>query len=151
MAMRQHGMFLSQPPMATSPSSNSQPITVSIESAITSRDTREYFMPCVPMEMPSEIVMVLKMSALLPALAAPSADAMASLSMWMLHGVTWLQVDATPIWDFWKSPRSKPTAWSMARLCARSAESTSFADHLRWSEGRDLADLEFGDDDFILQ
>ena len=100
MAMRQPGMFLSQPPMATRPSSNSQPITVSIESAITSRDTSEYFIPCVPIEMPSEIVMVLKMSGLLPALATPSAAAMASLSMWMLQGVTWLQVEAMPICDF---------------------------------------------------
>ncbi len=111
--------------MATRPSNISQPITVSMESAMTSRDTREYFIPCVPIEMPSEMVMVLKMSGLLPALATPSDAAMASLSMWMLQGVTWLHVDAMPICDFAKSHRSNPTAWSMARLCARSALSTS--------------------------
>ncbi len=83
------------------------------------------------MEMPSEIVMVLKMSALLPALATPSAAAMASLSMWILHGVTWLQVDAMPICDFAKSPRSNPTACNMARLCARDDSSTSGPDQWR--------------------
>ena len=51
-------MFLSQPPTATKPSNPSQATTVSIESAITSRDTREYFIPSVPIEMPSEIVIV---------------------------------------------------------------------------------------------
>src|SRR5271170_4653918 len=141
MAIRQPGMFLSQPPMATRPSSISQPTTVSMESAMTSRETREYFMPCVPMEMPSEIVMVLKMSGLLPALATPSAAAMASWSMWALQGVTWLQVDATPICDFSKSPRSNPTACNMARLGARSGASTSGPDQWRWSGLRDLADF----------
>ena len=137
MAIMQPGMFLSQPPIATRPSSISHPITVSIESAITSRDTSEYFMPCVPMEIPSEMVMVLKIRPLLPALATPSAAAIASLSMWILHGVTWLQVDAMPICDFSKSPRSNPTACSMARLGARSTESTSGPDQWRWSDLRD--------------
>ncbi len=126
--------------MATTPSKSSQPTTVSIESAITSRDTSEYFIPCVPIEMPSEIVMVLKMSGLLPALATPSAAARASWSMCALQGVTWLQVDATPICDFAKSPRSNPTACSMARLGARSGASTSGPDQWRWS---DLLDLTF--------
>jgi len=39
--MRQPGMFLSQPPMATTASKPSAPATVSIESAITSRETME--------------------------------------------------------------------------------------------------------------
>ena len=47
--------------MATKPSMPSQPTTVSMESAMTSRETSEYFMPSVPIEMPSEMVMVLKM------------------------------------------------------------------------------------------
>ncbi len=41
MAIAQAGMFLSQPPIATRPSKPSAPTTVSIESAITSRDTSE--------------------------------------------------------------------------------------------------------------
>src|SRR5271168_2418777 len=124
-----------------------QPTTVSMESAMTSRETSEYFIPCVPIEMPSEMVMVLKMSGLLPAFATPSAAAMASLSMWMLQGVTWLQVEASPICDFAKSPRSNPTAWSIARLCARSAASTSGPDQWRWRDG--FADAFLGAD-FIL-
>ncbi len=42
----------------------SQPTTVSMESAMTSRETSEYFMPSVPIEMPSEMVMVLKIDGL---------------------------------------------------------------------------------------
>ena len=41
MAMAQPGMFLSQPPMVTKPSKPWAATTVSMESAITSRDTRE--------------------------------------------------------------------------------------------------------------
>ena len=93
-------MFLSQPPIATRPSSPSAPITTSIESAITSRDTSEYFMPSVPIEMPSETVMVLKIEALPPAPFTPSAAWRARTSMCTLHGVTWLQVEHTPTCDF---------------------------------------------------
>ncbi len=58
MAIIAPGMFLSQPPMASRPSTRAAPHTVSMESAMTSRDTSEYFMPSVPMEMPSLTVMV---------------------------------------------------------------------------------------------
>ena len=110
MVMTQAGMFLSQPPMATKPSMPSQPTTVSMESAMTSRETREYFIPSVPMEMPSEMVMVLKMRLLPPAASTPFLDSMASLSMWTLQGVTSLQVEAIPICGLAKSDFSKPTA-----------------------------------------
>ena len=90
-----------------------------------SRDTSEYFMPSVPMEMPSEMVMVLKITALALAALAPSAAFSASLSMCMLQGVTMLQVDAMPICGFLKSASSKPTARSMERLGARSTPSTT--------------------------
>ena len=39
--MTQPGMFLSQPPIVTRPSNPSAAATVSIESAMTSRDTSE--------------------------------------------------------------------------------------------------------------
>ena len=109
-AIRQPGMFLSQPPIATKPSMPSQPTTVSMESAITSRETSEYFIPSVPIEIPSEMVMVLKMMPFPPAASTPLADSMASLSMWTLHGVTWLQVEAMPICGLVKSSFLKPTA-----------------------------------------
>ena len=53
-------MFLSQPPTATTPSMLSAPQAVSIESAMTSRETSEYFMPSVPIEIPSLTVIVPK-------------------------------------------------------------------------------------------
>src|SRR3954470_8554986 len=120
----QPGMFLSQPPIATTPSNPSQPATVSIESAITSRDTREYFIPSVPIEMPSEIVIVPKMMALPPASLTPIEASTANLSMCMLHGVTMLQVEAMPVLDFWKASWENPTACNNARVAARSGPST---------------------------
>jgi len=48
MAINDPGIFLSQPPMATKPSIPSQATTVSIESAMTSRETSEYFIPSEP-------------------------------------------------------------------------------------------------------
>ena len=122
-AIRQPGMFLSHPPIATNPSNCSHPATVSIESAITSRETSEYFMPSVPMEIPSEIVIVPKMTLFPPARSAPAAASRARRSMCMLHGVTMLHVDAIPTWGFLKSSRENPTAWSIARLAARSTGS----------------------------
>ncbi|MNL68030.1 hypothetical protein D3C87_1926910 [compost metagenome] len=50
------GMFLSQPPMTTTPSIHCPWAAVSIQSAMTSRETSEYFIPSVPMDMPSEMV-----------------------------------------------------------------------------------------------
>ncbi len=128
-------MFLSHPPMVTMPSNPWQPATVSMESAMTSRETSEYFIPSVPMEMPSETVMVLKMIALPPAASAPPAASRARRSICMLQGVTMLQVEAMPIWDFLKSRLVNPTACSMARLGARSAPSTTIAECSRWVEG----------------
>ena len=118
-------MFLSQPPIVTKPSKPWAPTTVSIESAITSRDTSEYRMPGVPMEMPSDTVMVLKMTLLAPASSAPMAAASASASMCMLHGVTMLHVEAMPTCGLPKSSDAKPTGRSMARLGACSTPSTT--------------------------
>ena len=134
MAMMQPGMFLSQPPTATKASKPWQPTTVSMESAMTSRDTREYFMPSVPIEMPSEMVMVLNTTALPPFSLMPWATLTANWSMCMLHGVTMLQVEATPIWGFWKSSFLKPVAYSIPRLGARSIPSTTMEEKGRGSE-----------------
>ena len=46
------------------PSKDWQPTTVSMESAMTSLETKEYRIPKVPIEIPSEIVMVLNNTAL---------------------------------------------------------------------------------------
>ena len=52
------GMFLSHPPIATTPSIDSALHAVSMESAITSRETSEYFIPSVPIAIPSLTVIV---------------------------------------------------------------------------------------------
>ena len=107
-------MFLSQPPKATSPSNPWPPTTVSIESAITSLETKEYLIPWVPIEIPSETVMVLKITDFDPVLSAPSAAASAKILMCMLHGVTMLQVEAIPTCGLEKSSSSNPTARNIA-------------------------------------
>ena len=56
--MSMPGMDLSHPASSTDPSRRSAIITVSTESAMTSRDTSEKCMPSWPMEMPSETEMV---------------------------------------------------------------------------------------------
>jgi len=134
-AMMQAGIFLSHPPIVTSPSNPWHPATVSIESAMTSLDTSEYFIPSVPIEIPSEMVMVLKITAFPPAASAPPAASRASLSICMLHGVTMLHVEAIPICDFLKSRLVNPTACSIARLGARSTPSTTMAECSRFVIG----------------
>ena len=53
-------MVLSQPTMQTTPSSWGPSIASSMESATTSREISEAFIPAVPMEMPSVTTTVLK-------------------------------------------------------------------------------------------
>ena len=57
-AISMPGSDLSHPASSTDPSSRSAIITVSTESAMTSRDTSEKCMPSWPMAMPSETEMV---------------------------------------------------------------------------------------------
>eukprot|EP00287_Rhodomonas_sp_CCMP768_P028778 CAMPEP_0202838398 /NCGR_PEP_ID=MMETSP1389-20130828/49232_1 /ASSEMBLY_ACC=CAM_ASM_000865 /TAXON_ID=302021 /ORGANISM="Rhodomonas sp., Strain CCMP768" /LENGTH=78 /DNA_ID=CAMNT_0049514671 /DNA_START=28 /DNA_END=261 /DNA_ORIENTATION=- len=67
MAITVPGMFLSQPGSAMLPSYHWPPITVSIESAIRSRDCSEYDIPSVPIEIPSDTPIVLKRYPTMPA------------------------------------------------------------------------------------
>src|SRR5262245_13119531 len=113
------GMFLSQPPMTSTPSI-AWPLTlVSIASAITSRDTSEYFIASVPMPMPSVTVGTPNTCGLAP--ACSSAAIARSMSGWMpaLHGFIVEWPFATPTIGLSKSPSPKPTARSMARLGER--------------------------------
>ncbi len=81
------GMFLSQPPMTTTPSIHWPCAQVSMQSAMTSREISEYFMPSVPIDMPSEMVGVPKICGLaFDALTAATA-ASASFCRPELHGV----------------------------------------------------------------
>ena len=96
------------------------PLTeVSIASAITSRDTSEYFIASVPMPMPSVMVGTPNTCGLAP--AASSAAIALSTSGWMpaLQGFMVEWPLATPTIGLSKSPSLKPTARSMARLGER--------------------------------
>src|SRR5580658_1092409 len=75
-------------------------------------------MPGVPIEMPSDTVMVLNSTLLPPAASTPAAASRASSPMCMLQGVTLLQVEATPICGLAKSSSRKPVARSIARAGA---------------------------------
>src|SRR5699024_10179644 len=80
------GMFLSQPPIATTPSKFSALTTDSIESAMISRLGNEKRIPSVPMEIPSETVIVLKINGEPPDSLIPRLVARARPSMCILHG-----------------------------------------------------------------
>ena len=81
------GMFLSQPPITSTPSIHWPPTQVSIQSAITSRETRLYFMPSVPMDIPSLMVGVPNICALAPAALSAAAAASARGCNPALQGV----------------------------------------------------------------
>ena len=100
------GMFLSQPPTTSTPSIHWPPTQVSMQSAMTSRDTRLYFMPSVPIAMPSLIVGVPKIWALPPASSMPATAASASFCRPELQGVMVEWPLATPIIGLPKSPCS---------------------------------------------
>src|SRR5580704_15051597 len=96
--MSMPGSDLSQPAKVSSASNRSACMTVSMESAMTSRETSEARMPSWPMEIPSEMAMVTNSMGYPPASRTPSLDRLASLSSGMLHGVTSFHDDATPTW-----------------------------------------------------
>ena len=97
------GMFLSQPPITTTPSIHWPCTAVSTQSAITSRETSEYFMPSVPIDMPSEIVGVPKICGLASDLRMDSTAASARRCRPALHGVIVEWPLATPIIGLSKS------------------------------------------------
>ncbi len=99
------GMFLSQPPTTTQPSIHWPITATSIESAMTSRDTSEYFMPSVPIDTASDTVGVPKICALPPAASIASTAASASFCSPALHGVIVEWPFATPIIGLSKSAR----------------------------------------------
>ena len=87
MAIIAPGIFLSHPPTTRTPSILWALHAVSIESAITSRDTREYFIPWVPMDIPSLTVIVPKICGIMPAARSCTTARSASPFSPMLHGV----------------------------------------------------------------
>ena len=112
------GSDLSQPAKLTSASMRSACITVSTESAITSRLTSDARIPSWPIEMPSDTAMVLNSIGKPPAECTPSFACLASRSSGMLHGVTSFHDDATPTCVRSQSPSLMPMARSIARAGA---------------------------------
>ena len=87
MAIIAPGMFLSQPPTASTPSMLCAMHAVSMASAITSRETRLYFIPSVPIEMPSLTVMVPNVCGIAPAALRAATARSVNTFKPMLHGV----------------------------------------------------------------
>ena len=110
------GIFLSHPPIASTPSILWALHAVSIESAITSLETREYFMPSVPIEIPSLTVIVPNIWGIPPDLFIDSSAFRANLFKPILHGVMVLYPFATPIIGLLKSSSLNPTALNIDLL-----------------------------------
>ena len=85
-AMRRPGTFLSQLGTITRASKPWARTMASVESAMRSRVTREYFIPWCPMAMPSQTAMAGKTMGVPPAMATPSFTASTILSMFMWPG-----------------------------------------------------------------
>ena len=117
------GIVLSQPDSATTASNRWPRVTNSIESAITSRLTSDAFMPSVPIEIPSDTATVLNSIGVPPAARTPSLTFADSRRRWKLHGITSIQVLATPTSGLARSASVRPMALNMARAGARSGPS----------------------------
>ena len=117
--MSMPGSDLSHPAKVTSPSNRSACITVSTESAITSRLTSEARIPSWPMEMPSLTAMVMNSMGNPPASRTPTLARLARRSSGMLHGVTSFQLRGHTIWGLSQSSSVIPMARNMARAGAR--------------------------------
>ena len=139
--MSMPGSDLSQPAKVTRASSRSACITVSTESAMTSRDTSEARMPSWPIEMPSLTAMVVNSIGKPPAARTPSFDRLASRSSGMLHGVTSFHDEHTPTCGLPQSSSVMPIARSMARAGARSEPSVTSRLRGLMSTGDSLAEV----------
>ena len=95
----------------------------SIESAITSRDTSDVFMPSVPMVMPSLMATVLNSMGVPPASRTPRFTCSASARSVKLHGIVSVHVLAIPTMGFAMSASVRPIAFRYDRAGARSGPS----------------------------
>jgi hypothetical protein len=113
------GMFLSQPPITTTPSMLWLIVAVSMQSAMTSRDTSEYFIPSVPMLMPSVTVITPNVCGMPPAARTAASARSHRCCSPALHGFIVLCPLAMPTIGLSKSPSLNPTARSIERLGER--------------------------------
>src|SRR5215210_1980600 len=117
------------------PSNRCPRATSSIESATTSRETSDVFIPDVPIVIPSEIAIVLNSIGVPPAARIPSFTLAARARSPKLHGIVSVQVDATPLIGFAIASASKPIPWRYERAAARAGPSVSWRD---WCLGSSL-------------
>ncbi len=113
------GSDLSQPAIATRASNRSACTISSTESAMTSRLTRDAFMPSCPIAIPSDTAMVPNSIGTAPACLTPSLAALASPFRCRLQGVTSFHDEATATCGSCRSSSLSPTARSIARCGAR--------------------------------
>jgi len=92
---------------------------------MTSREINDAFMPSVPIEMASEMVMVPNSIGIPPAPSIPSTAASATSSRWTLHGVMSAAGLATPTIGEERSSSSNPIARNIARWGALSGPSVT--------------------------
>ena len=123
--MSMPGSDLSQPAKVTRASKRSACITVSTESAMTSRLTSEARMPSWPIEMPSDTAMVTNSIGKPPACAHPLLGPLGQAVERHVARVTSFHDEATPTWGLSQSSSVMPTARSMARAGARSGPSVT--------------------------
>ena len=95
-AISRPGTFLSQLGIITRPSNWWAVTMASVESAMRSRVTREYFMPTWPMAMPSHTAMAGKVTGVPPAARMPAFTASTILSRSMWPGTISFQELTTP-------------------------------------------------------
>src|SRR5215813_4241389 len=115
-AITQPGMFLSQPGSAIRASYHCAPMTVSIESAIRSRDWSEKLIPSVPIEMPSETPIALNRMPTNPAFTTPCFTSAARSLRCILQGLPSYQLAQMPTWAFCMSASVRPVANNIAWL-----------------------------------
>ena len=118
-AMSRPGTFLSQLGIMTRPSNWWATAMHSVESAMRSRVTREYFMPTWPMAMPSHTAMAGNSIGVPPAMRMPALTASATLSRFMWPGTISLYEHTTPMSGRSNSSRVRPRAYRRLRLGAR--------------------------------
>src|SRR3569623_1033120 len=97
----------------------------STESAMTSRDASDDFMPACPIAMPSVTVMVANSRGVPRAAATPCLTACAWRISEMLHGAASFQAVATPMIGWWICSVVSPIAYRYERCGARSGPSVT--------------------------
>ncbi|KAG9792242.1 hypothetical protein KCU88_g816, partial [Aureobasidium melanogenum] len=114
MAISTPGMFLSQPGIEMLASYHWPCITVSIESAIISRDCRLYRIPVVPIEIASDTPIVLNCIGTIPESATPFFTMFDRSIKCLLHGLPLYHTDDIPTCALFMSASFSPTAYNMA-------------------------------------